>query len=299
MKKAYFFVPIMAMMLLTACDKNAEVKQFVNELATAVSTNDKVAIEKMYPDATKADSLSLTFDADKAQIEELEGGGWKVDLSEGKDIIIVKSEADGTFSVKESHGMFAYPDKRITFACGTGQYDASLTDVENAERMADTLFMAWMQNKAIESQKALVKVTESSVDEQWDNPDFKEGFPQIPIIFTVVVSNETDEEICSDEYSVFAEITSVWIEKCAYEVTKSSPYSTLKTLRGKNIPAKGTATITWKKMIDMSGSGHEGDFAMQCTLNYSPKKTPSLDSYLPTGHEYKEYLEDSAAPTEE
>ena len=70
MKKIFILVPMLALMLLTACDKNGEVKQFMTELATAIDAKDKAAIEKMYPDAAKADSLSLTFDAEKAQIEE-------------------------------------------------------------------------------------------------------------------------------------------------------------------------------------------------------------------------------------
>ena len=129
MRKIINFIPLVsALLLFCACDKYADVKQFMAELSAAIEKNDTAAIKKMYPDAAKADSLALAFDAEKAQMETNDDGSIKIELGEGKDITVIKNEGDDGMKVKSSHGVFAYPADKLTLGKKTGQYADSLDD---------------------------------------------------------------------------------------------------------------------------------------------------------------------------
>lgn len=94
MKKVLSTIAILSLVLFASCDKNKEVKQFATDFAAAVQSGNKSEITKMYPGAAAADSLTFVFDAEKAEIEELEGG-YKVSLADNQYVIVTKNEADG------------------------------------------------------------------------------------------------------------------------------------------------------------------------------------------------------------
>ena len=88
-------VPIaLVLLMFFSCNKNGEVKQFMADFSTAIANKDRATIEKMYPDAAKADSLALDFDAENAQIETLDDGSIKVVNNETSNLIT------GLFSAK-------------------------------------------------------------------------------------------------------------------------------------------------------------------------------------------------------
>ena len=95
MKKAFSSVIIMLLLLLVSCDKNKEIKQFATDFTIAAKSGYKSEIIKMYPDAVVADSLNFTFDAEKAEIEEIEDKGWKLTLGNNQFVIIERTEDDG------------------------------------------------------------------------------------------------------------------------------------------------------------------------------------------------------------
>ena len=80
----------------SACNNYSEVKSFMTELSAAVSAHDTTAISKMFPEAWKADSLSLSFDIDDIHIEKLENGNYLVVLDDGRDITISKNETENS-----------------------------------------------------------------------------------------------------------------------------------------------------------------------------------------------------------
>lgn len=291
MKRISSFIPmVLALLLFSACKNYDDVKQFMAELSAAIEKNDTASIEKMYPDAVKADSLVLTFDAEKAQMETNDDGSIKVDLGEGKDIIVMKNEGDGSMTVKSSHGIFAYPADKLTLGKKAGQYADSLDDKSNAERMADTLFVGWLQGKILESMKSLVKITKSEVSVK-NQP---RGYTICS--YTVTVANETDQEIGGNDYTVTAKETWTawddgWLDATFVETKR--PSSSSKALTGKTIPAKGSATYTWNRTFD-NGARHSGftNFGIQSTINYTPSQ--SSPSYKFTGKEYEEYRSQKA-----
>lgn len=277
-------VPIaLVLLMFFSCNKNGEVKQFMADFSTAIANKDRATIEKMYPDAAKADSLALDFDAENAQIETLDDGSIKVVLGEGKEISIIKNKGEEGLKIKDSHGVFAYPQDKMTFATKTGWYDKTLDDSHNADRLADTLFVSWVQ-------ASLVKIIDSSVKEKHISIYMNSEETDL-CTYTVTVENNTDKEIRGNDYTIsvkesWCEWEDGWADLSFKE--RKYPKSAKKTLTGKPIPAKGTATYTWSRRFE--GGHHYGccDYSIQSTLNYIPK-TPYLSGSF-TGKEYENYL---------
>ncbi len=97
MKPIKLMCVLCAVVLLTSCDKSGDVRQFVSDLAAAVSAGDCAAVARLYPEAARADSLAPAFDAAKATIEETDGG-WRVTIGEGRDLLVVKGAYSRQFN---------------------------------------------------------------------------------------------------------------------------------------------------------------------------------------------------------
>lgn len=272
---------------------NGEVKELVERLSAAVTKGDSLTVRSLYPNAQQADSLSLVCNIDSLQIEETDNG-WKVSAKEGLSLLVERDKSTDSLYVKESYGIFAYPQKRLALAKGTGWYDTSLNDLTNAERMADTLFVNWLKEKAVKWVKDQVKITKSAVRKGKE----KSGYPEIPVVnfdtfCTVEVSNQSDNEIAGDAYSVYAR--EKWNSFEWWPDTSSKLYpesGKLHTLTGKPIPAKGSVTYSWKGEGGY-GMAHSGttDYRLDSSLTFTSRlAATALDAYTPTGNEYQEYL---------
>lgn len=289
MKKAITLVPmILALLLFSACNKNAEVKQFAADFAEKVSKNQVDSVRALYPDAAKCDSFALAFNADSIQVAETETAGlYKVTM--GNANFTVQKTEDGKMTVKESHGLFAYPADRMDLAKKTGQWNSSITDLEFSKRMEDTMFPSWIQSKMADAMKSLVKITKSNVSKKHIS-DYWTSSEKDVCTYTIEVSNETDQEIGGNDYTISAIETwkyyeDGWADLSFRETTKRQ--SSSKMLTGKPIPAKGSVTYSWNRSFE--GSHHFGykDFDVNATVNFTSNKTSF--GYKFTGKEYEEY----------
>ena len=272
--KKFLLMGLLTLVVLTSCDKYKEARQFAADFAAAVENSDKKLVEQMYPDAVNADSLFLSFNVDSLIVEESEGG---LLLKFGKDkIATLKTTEDGIMKIVNSKGLFAYPAEKLNFAISTGWYDTSLTDKENAIRLADTMFVLDLKAKAKEKVIAMlnekVKIIKSETEAQ--------GMEKEKCI--VVVSNETSREIAADEYSIKATFVGFFrmMGQGYWE-----PYES-KTLSGKAIPANGTVEYTYDS--DWHGS-YQPD-RITSKLSFTPNLDNIFSDYKATGKEYQEYL---------
>ena len=274
MKKAILMLTAMLLLLASCNEKEKAARQFAEEFANAITANDTATIAKMYPDASKADSLALSFNADSLQVE-IDDDGETFNIKFSSDVSMVATrDSEGNFRIVKSYGIFAYPSAYFQFAKDTGWFDPSLDDVANAERLADTLFVETLTSKAaaqvIEDLKSKVKITKSSTYEY--GPD---------VTCTVVVSNQSDRDIAGDEYSVRASYYLYWDSLNG----RQKETMDTKRLTGKPIPAGSTAVYSWHEMGDrFSAPG------LQSTLTFQPSIENVLADYEPTGNEYDEYL---------
>ena len=266
---AYAMSLLGALYVNTSCDSDKAARQFAEDFAAAVSNNDAAAIARMYPDAAKADSLSLDFVADSLKISAA-GDTIHFEFASGVTMTAVK-DAKESIRVLSSKGLFAYDPSRLKFAKGTGWYDESLDDIVNAERLSDTLFIKFITETAVAEMKSKIKVVKSSTHQDYS------GDPCV-IKYMVVVANQNSRQIEGNMYVVDAKI---------YDTTRMSSYKeyiSTKHLTGKPIPANGKATYTFTEYIGAC------PVDPVCSIRLNIKPEDILADYQPTGQEYDEYL---------
>lgn len=269
MKK--FFLFSLATLMLVSCSKFGTVKQFVTDFAAAVANGDKDAIIKMYPDAVVADSLLFAFNPETAQIEELDGG-YKVTLADNQYVIVTKNEADGALSIKESHGVFAFDKGKTDLLKALGCFDPALTDKENAERVADTLFVKSFTEKLLSNTKKKLRL---STNESDYGPCSS---------FSVSIINDNDFDIPAGAYNLKAQERSNADIPPGYTIVGSRNYS------DKVIPRNSSVTYILPGFEDDMTYYH---FFLDVKLDDAETL---MKLYTPTGNEYKEYLEGKKEP---
>jgi len=276
--------------MMTACNNsNNQVRDFAISAAKKFSSNQVDSIRAIYPGAEKIDSFALDFNPDSLDVEKTEAPNtFKVRFSQNADMVVEMTE-DGKMTVKESRGLFAYPADRMDLAKKTGQWNSSITDLEFSKRMEDTMFPSWIQSKMADAMKSLVKITKSNVSKKHIS-DYWTSSEKDVCTYTIEVSNETDQEIGGNDYTISAIETwkyfeDGWADLSFRETTKRQ--SSSKMLTGKPIPPKGSVTYSWNRSFE--GSHHFGykDFDVNATVNFTSNKASF--GYKFTGKEYEEY----------
>ena len=277
MRKAVFIAALLTTIMLASCgtDKN---KEFITRFATAVTNGDKATLEKMYAASAKADSIA-TFVADSAVIEPNEKGDTiLVKLGSSITFTMVK-DANDSLQIISSKGLFAYAQDRLDFAKSTGWYADDLDDVQNAERLADSLFVPALTQKVAGDARTKVHVTkkDSHVSNNFER-----------VTCTVIVANDNDFEVAGSDYSVKAALYnfySIMVDELKWENFEQLGDS--RVLTGKPIPAHGTAIYNYT----MSATGRPGDpGTLRCSINVNLSPASIMAVYKPTGNEYEEYL---------
>ena len=269
-----------------------EIKQFVEKFAKAVELGDKQAIRNLYPNCN-ADSLEFKYDKNNIQIERKENE-WIVSIAEDKEIFIAKN-AENKLYAKDSRGLFVYPDSLFLIAKRTGWYDTSLTDKQNSERLMDTDFISWLNNRVKKEFQSNIKITKATSTK---GPGHEpEGIPIISgeTDCTVIVYNDNDFDLSGNEYRVKAQ--EKWMNWSNWDTPtingKEVPnQGEVKYLSGKPIPAKDSVTFSWKGN-GYYESAHSGDidFKLDANIVFSPHfEKSNLEAYLFSGKEFEEYL---------
>lgn len=263
---------VAALVVFASCaSDSSKVKSFVEEFATAVANGDKGAIEKMYPDASKAVSLELKFNADSVEVTPAEKDG-EFNVTVGKDVklVVVKDADSGNFTIKESHGVFTWPKERMEFARSTGWYDDKLTDKDNAERLADEGFVDYLGNSLLADVHKKVYAKAIS--------DLRAAVHGAT--YEVEVRNDNDFDLPGDAYVATA---TLW--GFDFDRLESVPTRTKKEFSGNTVPAHGTARYNIPGTVDFEYESWEAD--IRITMSKEQLVTRCLK---PTGKEYEEYL---------
>lgn len=275
MKKAFSSVIIMILLLLVSCDKNKGIKQFATDFTIAAKSGCKSEIIKMYPDAVVADSLNFTFDAEKAEIEEIEDKGWKLTLGNNQFVIIERTEDDGSLSIKESHGVFAFPKALKEFGLKTGLLKADMSDATIAKQLNDTAFISYVSKNFLKTFKEkfrIKKVTDNRSDYASDWTGGGEWF--------VTIANDLDIDVSGADY----------------QVVISSPVLQDKKeiIDGRNIYASSQETLKSNYLEDTFYIGF-GEYIdpknPKVRLEFMLSDFDILNKYfVPKGDEYSNYL---------
>lgn len=201
MKKLALFA--CAGLLLASCSKYGDVKQFVTDFAATVTTGDKAAIQKMYPDAALADSLAIDFQKDSLQVEE-NGDTFVVHLNANSSMSIVKDE-EGELKIADSHGLFAYAADRMVFGLKTGWITPDMNDGEIARQFSDTTFVKYLATKTVEEIKSQFRVKGISYNYSSGQMVYDKYYGGMApaVLVNANVINQSEYEISGSDYQVY------------------------------------------------------------------------------------------------
>jgi len=266
---------LVSLLLLVSCDKNKDIKQFASDFAVAVKSRNKSEITKMYPDAAVADSLIFAYDAEKAEIEEVEGKGWKLTLGDNQFVIIERTEPNGALSIKESHGVFAFSKAQKEFGLKTGLLKADMSDATIAEQLSDTAFISYVSKNFLKTFKEkfrIKKVYDNRSDYASDWTGGGEWF--------VTIGNDLDIDVSGADYQV---VISSPVQQDEKEI-----------LEGKDVYAGSQETLKSNHIedtfyVDYSESIDSKDPKIK--LEFILSDIDILNKYfVPKGDEYSNYL---------
>ncbi len=271
----YGLSPIALAIIISSCGDSVkpeeQVKQFAADFATKVSNNQKDSLAAIWPDVAKADSLALTFVADSIRVEPTQTAGqYKVTMGSA-DMLVTLAE-DGKMTVGETHGLFAYPDDKVSMALATGWITKDLNDTQIAERFTDSLFVNSLADNLIAGLKSKLRASCKCVSSNMST---------FTKTYAITVTNSNDFDVPSEAYTILA---TEWGWDC--DRLMDVPGKT-KSLGGVMVKANSSATLPVPGTYDLE---YSSGFKTNIRINYT--KDQAVKNLLhPTGNEYNEYLE--------
>lgn len=130
----YFWLIMCLSLSLLSCGKPKEeqIREFALDFAEKASNNQLDSLKTVYPGIENADSVALKYDAEGVIVKSSADGKEYEVLLNPDVAIIVKAMEDGSFTVSESRGLFAYEDRLIKLLKDSGEWNSTLTDVQTA-----------------------------------------------------------------------------------------------------------------------------------------------------------------------
>lgn len=130
--------------------KEDDIKEFALVFAEKAFQNQIVYLKLVYPGIENADSVALKYEAEEIEVNPLENGNeYEVILNPDVKIWIARNE-DGSLSVIESTGLFAYPEQLMGIAIQTGLWDENLSEVDQSKRMHVQNFFDYLSSKKVD-----------------------------------------------------------------------------------------------------------------------------------------------------
>lgn len=275
MKKVILSLMIPALLgALTSCDKNTQkVKEFADEFATNVKANNLEKIRSVYPDAELADSVAFSTPAGDPSVKSAENDGeYMVTFSDDAGML-VKVADDGTVSVINSVGIFAYPADLYSVAEKTGALSEDMKDVELAKVMLNiNPMLSYLCEEYNTTRKDALRLGQPVVTKDITYA-MEEGRGYY------VITNELDEPIAGEDYTITWEDVYLGF---GYDSQKN------RTTKGKDIAAKGTVQIPFVF------SGHGGESIVKVAVN-AIDENEFIKHFKPKGDEYAKYVKNHGA----
>lgn len=287
MKKNLFAVALAFVLLMSACggskdngnngssksvssETNSlqEVQDFANTFAEMLAADELESVLSAYPELADAQDLASVEDGNITVKASGVPGEYDVTLTDGVTMKVALSD-DGQITVKESKGLFTYPEDKVEIAKKTGLWDDSLNDVQLNERMSDEGFFKWVKNAKEVNPNKLISIGEfeDNVKDEERGTAVYDGYQYL--------KNNTDVEINGNDYKMIYK-GMYWDGSGEERWTKTKP--------GKTIPPRG------KVKVQASGGYHGGETVEQIKMTLSPEQLQEkYGSY--TGKEYQEYRE--------
>ena len=294
--KNVFRALLLAMTLVIASCGNDPIKNFVTEFTTAYATGDSIRMVQLYPDSKSFTMAKPTSESFDVNVEPVEGNedAFKATINGSIELTIKKSGE--SYVIESSRGLLKLPED-MTFAQGTGQYKAELTDVENAQRLSDDGFMKWVLNDVVKDIDKKVRVVNNSntiisrhatdwYDDEHTDPLSERYTSEIRI----TIQNDLDTDLNADAYSVVSSVYTYY-----YGDTFGTRCAKTTNVPTKSIAAHSSEVLTYT----FSGEGENAEGTgwidrIQSVLSFNLQNLNVSALYEPRGGEYDEYISNNS-----
>ena len=281
MKKILFFA--LSLILLSACgaDKENKVENFGKNFAAYVNASQLDSIKAVYPSAN-FDAVT-PVSADSLTVIENGNGTYRISFS-GDTWVDVTVEENGDIKVLESNGIAAFPEEKYEMGKNTGMFNDNPTDVVKAERLNDSAFFEWLNQKAAKASSNAVSLTPGTISYNFkmDYDAYDDYVRMYQAVEKVTVTNNTSADIKGSEYSV-SYVYKTWA-CCEYEGWVPSS----KTVPGVNLAPGESKTITLTSTYDEWGKKPKLE---NPRVNLKISQQDAAKFFQPSGAEYQEYLD--------
>jgi hypothetical protein len=181
-QKVLFGASAVCAMVFAGCSSgNKEVEEFALSFANKAAANQLDSVRAIYPDAEKADSLSLSFVADSITVAEGDAANTFL-VNYGKASITVKRDDNGKFSVVSSKE--------------TGTVKDEMDDIEIASNISQLdSVSAWIYDEYKKSLDGAITAGKPVVTKDIQfMADSGEGY--------ILLTNNTDRDIAGKDYQI-------------------------------------------------------------------------------------------------
>ena len=272
MKKFATIVMLFAAVgLIVSCGKKAtpeeEVRNYGKYFVEKLNANQLDSLKASYPDIAKADSIG-PLQSDTIMVVETAPGQYDVTLAEGITLKVSRSD-EGSISVTESKGLFAFPTDKVDIAKKTGMWNESLTDAQASERIHDEEFFEFLEAQGRKATSNIITVGRWTITKEWYGNDS-------PGMATQTITNNTDQPISGADYQF------VMISEDPYTSASGERPRTWNN-KGKDIPPHGSI----KENFEIYNQSAPEIKSIKWNLTPQQLKE-KFASY--TGNEYQEYL---------
>ena len=259
--------------LIASCGKKAtpeeEVRNYGKYFVEKLNANQLDSLKASYPDISKADSLN-TVKSDTIMVVESAPGQYDMTLAEGITLKVSRSD-DGSISVSESKGLFAFPADKVDIAKKTGMWDDNLSDVQLNERMKDEEFFKYIQDQITKKTSNIIKIgkfIETPADE-WEPSNDGIGYQTLTNQTEILIEGSDYELVIKDFFS---------------GAGMPAPEEGFSYSKGKDIKPRGTIRV------DARDGMHFAHIVKAIKWKLTPEQLQ--EKFAPfTGIEYQEYLD--------
>ena len=258
--------------MIVSCEKKAtpeeEVRNYGEYFVEKVNANQLDSLKSSYPAIAKADSI-VSVKSDTIMVMESTPGQYDMTLAEGITLKVSRSD-DGSISVTESKGLFAFPADKVDIAKKTGMWDDNLSDAQLNERMKDEEFFKYIQDQNKKKTSNIIKIGKfiETPAEVWDPSNDGIGYQ--------ILINQTNTPISGSEYTI--------IKERYAGGAGADPSEWIESSKGQDLDANSTIRIkSWQGM-------HFGSIITSIKWNLTPQELQEKFASF-TGNEYQEYLD--------
>lgn len=265
MKKFNLLMCAASAMLFSACQNDDDqIREFVNDFADKVQTEDVRAVHKFIPSLKNCEDFAIEEYNPDAVLIEKKANIYYVQFSEFCSII-VRKEAHKPFRIVASFGIAVFDPDLYNFALRTGWINKDMDDSTVNKLLSETEFRDVMIERISNELRSNVTVTGGL-----------SGGATLQGI-AVNVTNDTEYNIPAEAYQVLCDVT--------YD-NETKDKETV-TLEGEDLPSQSTKTLSGNT------TGTDPVANTNIRLVFDPEWLPNLCMliYKANGHEYTDWKE--------